>query len=164
MFLNSTNLIGGAGTKYDSTKTDKTYARIDKGTSAPGYLTVKWFEWDSSTGTLTLKGQLPSTYKEYSTLPELAGIESDDVKKIVITEGTKTGQSAEAMFYEISNLTSIEGLTNLNTSKATDMDYMFFWCQSLTSLDVSGFDTSGVTSMYCMFDGLKNLTGLKANS
>ena len=39
MFQNCTNLIGGAGTAYDSTKTDKTYARIDKGTSNPGYFT-----------------------------------------------------------------------------------------------------------------------------
>ena len=39
MFLSSTKLIGGAGTKYDSTKTDKTYARIDGGTSNPGYFT-----------------------------------------------------------------------------------------------------------------------------
>ena len=39
MFNNCTNLIGGAGTTYDSTKTDKTYARIDGGTSNPGYFT-----------------------------------------------------------------------------------------------------------------------------
>ena len=39
MFYGCTKLIGGAGTKYDSTKTDKTYARIDGGTSNPGYFT-----------------------------------------------------------------------------------------------------------------------------
>ena len=41
MFSRCTKLIGGAGTKYDSTKTDKTYARIDGGTSNPGYFTAK---------------------------------------------------------------------------------------------------------------------------
>ena len=41
MFSRCTNLVGGAGTKYDSTKTDKTYARIDGGTSNPGYFTAK---------------------------------------------------------------------------------------------------------------------------
>ena len=41
MFQNCTSLIGGAGTAYDSTKTDKTYARIDGGTSSPGYFTAK---------------------------------------------------------------------------------------------------------------------------
>ena len=39
MFKGATSLVGGAGTKYDSTKTDKTYARIDGGTSNPGYFT-----------------------------------------------------------------------------------------------------------------------------
>ena len=31
------------------------------------------------------------------------------------------------------------------------MGCMFFLCSSLTSLDVSGFDTSNVTDMGCMF-------------
>ena len=39
MFTGSTNLIGGAGTKYNSSYVDKTYARIDGGTSNPGYFT-----------------------------------------------------------------------------------------------------------------------------
>ena len=40
MFSNSSKLIGGAGTKYSfSNPTDKTYARIDGGTSSPGYFT-----------------------------------------------------------------------------------------------------------------------------
>ena len=41
MFNYATKLVGGSGTKYDSTKTDKTYARIDGGTSNPGYFTAK---------------------------------------------------------------------------------------------------------------------------
>ena len=41
MFIGSTNLVGGAGTKYDANHVDKTYARIDGGTSSPGYFTLK---------------------------------------------------------------------------------------------------------------------------
>ena len=41
MFNKCTSLKGGEGTAYDSDKTDKTYARIDGGTSAPGYFTEK---------------------------------------------------------------------------------------------------------------------------
>ena len=49
MFDNCTNLVGGAGTVFDSTKIDKTYAKIDGGTADPGYFTFKanphgWFE------------------------------------------------------------------------------------------------------------------------
>ena len=39
MFYGCTKLIGGAGTKYNSSHIDKTYARIDGGTSNPGYFT-----------------------------------------------------------------------------------------------------------------------------
>ena len=39
MFTGSTNLVGGKGTKYNSSYVDKTYARIDSGTSNPGYFT-----------------------------------------------------------------------------------------------------------------------------
>ena len=41
MFNSCRSLVGGSGTKYDSTKVDKTYARIDGGTSNPGYFTSK---------------------------------------------------------------------------------------------------------------------------
>ena len=41
MFYNTINLVGGSGTKYNSSYVDKTYARIDGGTSSPGYFTAK---------------------------------------------------------------------------------------------------------------------------
>ena len=41
MFLGANNLVGGNGTKYNSSYVDKTYARIDGGTSSPGYFTLK---------------------------------------------------------------------------------------------------------------------------
>ena len=45
MFENCTSLIGGLGTKYDSSKTDYEYAHIDGGTSNPGYFSCKHI-WD----------------------------------------------------------------------------------------------------------------------
>lgn len=41
MFSYTTKLVGGSGTKFDNTKTNKTYARIDGGTNSPGYFTLK---------------------------------------------------------------------------------------------------------------------------
>ena len=41
MFDGCAKLKGGAGTVYDFEKIDKTYARVDGGTAAPGYFTVK---------------------------------------------------------------------------------------------------------------------------
>ena len=41
MFTNCDNLIGGQGTKYNSSNTNGKYAHIDGGTANPGYLTDK---------------------------------------------------------------------------------------------------------------------------
>ena len=52
MFANCTNLKGGNGTPYNSSKTDKTYARIDGGTNNPGYFT------GDATSTLSVTGSI----------------------------------------------------------------------------------------------------------
>lgn len=41
MFNATTKLVGGAGTKYNGSYVDKTYARVDGGTNSPGYFTLK---------------------------------------------------------------------------------------------------------------------------
>ena len=46
MFTYCTKLVGGAGTTYNSSHTDVGYARIDGGTSTPGYLTAKFKRGD----------------------------------------------------------------------------------------------------------------------
>ena len=42
MFLNCTSLVGQAGTQYDPEHIDQTYARIDGGIEAPGYLSKSY--------------------------------------------------------------------------------------------------------------------------
>ena len=39
LFEGCTSLVGGKGTVYNSSKTDKSYARLDGGSSLPGYFT-----------------------------------------------------------------------------------------------------------------------------
>jgi len=42
MFTSSTNLVGSAGTTYNSNHTDKEYARVDDPANGkPGYFTLK---------------------------------------------------------------------------------------------------------------------------
>lgn len=44
------------------------------------------------------------------------------------------------------------------------MRFMFFGCSSLTSLDVSTFDTTNVTDMWAMFSACSNLTSLNIST
>ena len=67
-------------------------------------------------------------------------------------------------FQNFNNLQTIKGIEYLNTSNVTNMAYMFYGCQNLTSLDVSNFDTSNVTNMGAMFTGCSGLTVLDVSS
>ena len=63
------------------------------------------------------------------------------------------------MFYYCQSLTALD-LSNFDTSNVTDMRYMFNECSKLTNLDLSNFDTSKVTGMNSMFDNCSSLTTL----
>lgn len=51
--------------------------------------------------------------------------------------------------------------SNFDTSKVTNMDYMFVHCRGLTTLDLSSFDTSKVWGMLGMFKDCISLTTIK---
>ena len=63
-------------------------------------------------------------------------------------------------FYNLENLSSITGISNLKTDNVTNMNGMFRDCSGLTSLDVTGFKTDKVTDMLEMFEGCSSLTSL----
>ena len=74
-------------------------------------------------------------------------------------EGSVKAKTCYCMFYGCSSLASLD-LSGLDTSSVTSMRRMFCGCSSLASLDLSGFDTSSVWSMYLMFSGCSSLTSL----
>lgn len=61
-------------------------------------------------------------------------------------------------------LSSVEGLKNLDTSEAEEMQGMFYGCKKLTKLDLRSFNTKYVTTMYIMFKDCKALTELDLSS
>ena len=107
--------------------------------------------------------------KSSSSKPVWAGIlhsHNKVVTKVVFDASFKDFRptTTEGWFYHLSELTTIEGLENLNTSKVTDMRYMFEGCSGLTSLNISNFSTSAVTDMGSMFEGCSSLTSLNLSN
>lgn len=51
-------------------------------------------------------------------------------------------------------------VSNLDTSKFTDMSYMFFYCTLISNIDVSRWNVGNVTNMQGMFYGCKSLNSL----
>ena len=178
MFAGCTSLVGGKGTKCDGkTHTDYSYARPDGGESQPGYFTKKagkevYTLFDAGTGTLTYYcDNLYAGRKAMGDIVELydpadiARFEgyNTKVKKAVIDDSMKDTllTSTRYMFnFQLVSLQEISGMANLNTANVTDMRSMFNGCESLKSLDVSGFNTSKVTDMSHMFDGCISLKSL----
>ena len=183
MFDGCTALVGGKGTAYNSNFTDATYARPDGGTESPGYFTKiepqVYTEFVEATGTLTYyyddqMASRPGVTEVYDPVGNPGAVRFTGyykkVTKAVIDPSMKDAPltSMRNMFYggfhpetfvmqSLSNMTSIEGLENLNTSTVTDMNNMFGLCQSLTTLDLSSFNTSKVTTFNGMFQGCENL-------
>jgi len=69
--------------------------------------------------------------------------------------------SMRSWFSNCGNLTSLEGIEKLNTSRVTSMSSLFNSCSKLTRLDLSSFDTHKVTSMDNMFESCTALESLK---
>ena len=66
------------------------------------------------------------------------------------------------LFSYCSSLTSLD-VTHFNTAKVTNMNSMFDSCSSLTSLDVTYFNTANVTGMNNMFYSCSALTTIYAS-
>ena len=170
MFHNCNNLVGGAGTIYDAECEDKTYAHVDEGTENPGYLSYEAYAvYDNDNNTLTFwyndeKAIWPETnvYEISEDSPAWYGL---PITRVTFTSSfaNTRPKSNFHWFFELSGLTEIEGIENLNTSCSTNMSGMFRGCSSLTSLDLSNFDTSSVTDMSYMFNGCTSLTSLNLN-
>ncbi len=69
----------------------------------------------------------------------------------------KSIKNISYMFNQCSSLTSLN-LSNFNTNNVEDMSYMFQLCSSLTSLNLSNFNTNNVQNMKAMFSKCSSLT------
>ena len=67
--------------------------------------------------------------------------------------------NGSGMFAYLDNVDTLD-LTGLDTSNMTSMSRMFYKSKSLKNIDVSGFDTSKVVNMSYMFQGCSNLETL----
>jgi surface protein len=121
--------------------------------------------FDPTTGTLTFRyGQKPSGNYVYDTddTGDWPIWSNKNLKKVVFDESfAKTRpQSVRAWFSGATELMEIEGLEYLNISRGISMVNMFYGCSSLTSIDLSHFDTSSIKYMASMFAGCSSLTSL----
>lgn len=131
---------------------------------------VQW-EFTPSTGNLTLLSG--SQIGTYSSSPwnrtDQEKIDGSLIKKITFSQKVKAPTDASYLFgissvQGLSNLTTIDKLSYLDTSDTTNMSYMFNSMPNLAQLDLSSFQTSSVTNMSYMFNSMAKIDKLDVSS
>ena len=136
-----------------------------------------WVAGDCVTGKLNSSTGAVSFYSDNGTLWNnwryCDTVEREQIKSINVAYGTvhlpeDSGEIFSVTFTQFgagcySNLTTLD-LSGFNTSKVTKMNGMFLNCSSLTNLNLSSFNTSKVTDMSAMFSGCSSLTNLDLSS
>ena len=127
--------------------------------TAPSAANFKWGNLDVNYSNHVIT--IPSgSVGQPDSLAHINGINSDDVQEVKFTGQLKIGSASE-MFKDLTNLTKITGLENLDTSATSDMRYMFANCQNLTTIDgIDNLQTPKVTNMSFMFAGCSKLANL----
>ena len=175
MFQHCSNLIGEAGTTYDSQHTDSEYARVDGGAGNPGYFTSLYpplfyvaLNEDKTVLTFYYDGKKKARSGFAMTNSLWERIDGSSTVTTVIFDASMANYTSITntswWFYEFQKLTTIIDIENLKTDNVTNMKYMFCNCPSLTSLDLSRFKTDNVTNMSYMFGGCPSLSSLDLSS
>ena len=132
--------------------------------------TVPW-SFDSLSGTLTFTGTGNLGLYTASPWNQTNPINASLIKKLVFTNTVVAPSSSEFLFSsysssanQLTSVTSIEGLQYLDTSQVQNMSYMFYNMSSITSLNLSTFNTNKATNFYCMFAGDLKLENLNISS
>ena len=113
------------------------------------------------------RGELAEAYAlndRWGSLSSCLGSKVGIVTSVIVEDPFVLGEYDGSFFGRLSACRSIEGLSLVDTSAVTSMDYMFSGCSSLVSLDLSGFDTSSVTSMVGMFSECSSLESVDLSS
>ena len=142
---------------YNPDKTGVEMAHTGEG----GYLTAataSWVRWDAPTGTLSFHRSATKPAGDnildlgYGNYPNW-DTHAAEIKKVVFKAGFRdeTHTTCSKWFSGCTNLTSIEGIENLNTSNVKYMNEMFGQCSNLETLDLSHFNTEKVGNMSNMY-------------
>lgn len=113
--------------------------------------------FNGKTATAVYTGIEKDTYKYYYTVP-WHEYQSNITTSTIVDNGIAPISTAY-WFYHCMSLTSVN-LSKFDTSNVANMRNMFEYCSALISLDLSGWNTSKVTDMSDMFVGCSSLASV----
>lgn len=164
MFSGCTSLKGGKGTSYNSSKTGLEMAHPDN-SGVGGYFTGEETSYDQLYGvvvgtTFNIRYDKECTLRTgLTTITDLSADEAETITTVKIESAVKNAKitSTKMWFCSMPNLTTVEGLENINWSNVTDVSYMFADDVKLPSMDLRKMNLTGKKCDY-MF---QNCSALK---
>ena len=167
--------VGSTGTEDDPTGKPISTADLldlyssDNYTTAPNKTTYVWTDPDASPWWEVTNGVLKIHKHTIHRNPASASdwpwsSHANEITEVDIDgDGVVKAQGSLAyMFSGLSKLTTIKGLSNLQTSNITSVAHLFDGCNALTKLDLpDNFVTQSVTDISHMFDGCTNLSAIQ---
>lgn len=185
--IGDNKLVGGSGTKYSNSYTNKAFARIDKKSNDPslgGYFTLKtpavyervydvggqkvlrfekYPQGDTifSEGTV-VQGALLTTNSDGSfdgnvTWDSVMGT----ITSVEVNTPIKPAKT-DNWFKDATALTSVDFKYNTGTATTTSMASMFEGCTAITAIDIRNLNVSSVTSFNNMFKNCSSLVTIFA--
>ena len=153
-----------------------TYAEPTPGVGLPGgTVLADWdFVLDDAAGTVTLceyigenpvitvPGSFSANDRTYAALIDssTAFASNGNISSVTIGEGVGfLSDTMSMLFYGCTSLSSVD-FSAIDTSGVTDMSFMFFNCGAISAIDQSRFDTRNVTTISCMLYGSTHLSSL----
>ncbi len=118
------------------------------------------YYYDDQRAARTAKGETTNVYDPVNKPKEKPFDAYRDkvlVAKIDVSMKDVRLKSTRRMFYDLYEMTEIQGMKNLVTDDVTDMGSMFEHCSSLQYVEVSLFNTENVTDMSSMFERCTSL-------
>ena len=150
MFSGCTSLKGGKGTSYNSSKTGLNMAHPDND-GVSGYFTGEETSSNQLYGvaigtTFNIRYDKEQTLRGGLTnITDLSADDADKVTTVKIESAVKNANitSTYMWFSDMPNLTTVEGLENINWSKVTNVSYMFADDDKLPSIDLRKMNLTG---------------------
>lgn len=184
MFVGCNNIVGSMGTRFNSSKIDGEYARVDRGTTKPGYLTMIFYTLlegtdfnDAVKGTSFVdenttiqhvifghQADYPEVTRGNSTwVPvdierkgNIRAYTYGDTLYVLSLCGIETPANEAMMFYNMTAMKDVEYI-NFRSDNLTTVARMFAGCSSLESYDLSKLNLQNVVNAAGMFAGATSL-------
>ena len=164
--------VSGSSTPWlDTVKGTMTAATIHETMADYGVTScANWFNGCEKLTTVTglAKLKTSSCLSYYNMFRGCKLLTNADVSKFLTSWGYSNNSSSTinlgCMFYECEKLATIDVSGWTETARVSNMAHMFWHCKAVTKLDLSKWKADNCTAMNSMFSGCEQLTTLSINS